>query len=62
MSGPTLILKMLATPKLAVTAISLAVMLWVTIASGCASVISNSERYYQNMPRRAINWREYFTD
>jgi uncharacterized protein YceK len=30
--------------------------------SGCASVMSNSERFYQDHPRGRINWREYMTD
>jgi hypothetical protein len=29
---------------------------------GCSSVISNSESFYRDMPRRPINWREYLTD
>ena len=62
MRPPIAILKMLAIAKLAVTALSLAVILLSTLVSGCASVISNSERFYENMPRRPINWREYLTD
>jgi len=42
--------------------IALIGLLLVTVLFGCASVISNSERYYQNQPRRPINWREYLTD
>jgi uncharacterized protein YceK len=30
--------------------------------SGCSSVISNSEGFYKDRPRRPINWREYMTD
>ena len=37
-------------------------LLLMTLVSGCSSVISNSESYYKNQPRRPINWREYLTD
>jgi len=30
--------------------------------SGCSSLLSNSEDFYKDMPRRRINWREYLTD
>jgi hypothetical protein len=30
--------------------------------TGCSSVISNSEGFYKDRPRRPINWREYMTD
>ena len=46
----------------AVTGIVLSIILLITSVSGCSSVISNSESYYQNIPRRPINWREYMTD
>jgi uncharacterized protein YceK len=42
--------------------IALLVLLLVIVVSGCSSVISNSESFYQNIPRRPINWREYLTD
>lgn len=37
----------------------LVVLLLITFASGCASVFSNSEDFYKDIPRRPINWREY---
>ena len=40
----------------------LSMILLITLASGCASVISNSEKFYRDMPRRPTNWREYLTD
>ena len=33
-----------------------------TGASGCSSVIRTSENFYENIPRRPINWREYLSD
>ncbi|HET7004680.1 MAG TPA: lipoprotein [Candidatus Binatia bacterium] len=42
--------------------ICLFALLLMIIVSGCSSVIANSEKYYQNQPRRPINWREYLTD
>ena len=48
--------------EFAVTGIVLSIVLLVTSVSGCSSAISNSESYYQNIPRRPINWREYMTD
>ena len=30
-------------------------------ASGCA-LLNNSVKFYQDQPRRAINWREYTSD
>lgn len=29
---------------------------------GCSSVLRNSEGFYEKIPRRPINWREYMTD
>ena len=45
-----------------VTGIVLSIILLITSVCACSSVISNSESYYQNIPRRPINWREYMTD
>jgi hypothetical protein len=42
--------------------IVLFVLLLMTVVSGCASLISNSENFYRDAPRRPINWREYLTD
>ncbi|HVO95456.1 MAG TPA: hypothetical protein VMT22_21550 [Terriglobales bacterium] len=33
-----------------------------TLLSACSEVIHNSASYYENIPRRPINWREYLTD
>lgn len=33
----------------------------VHLISGCA-VLNNSVKFYQDQPRRAINWREYTSD
>ena len=49
-------------PKFTGTRIGLSAMLLITLVSGCGSVAANSESFYQNMPRRPINWREYLTD
>jgi hypothetical protein len=40
----------------------IALVLLLAFVSGCGSVASNSESFYQNTPRRPINWREYLTD
>jgi hypothetical protein len=40
----------------------LGILLLVVFVAGCGSVAKNSESFYQNMPRRPINWREYLTD
>jgi hypothetical protein len=40
----------------------LSIMLLIGVLSGCSSVISNSEGFYKDRPRRPINWREYMTD
>jgi hypothetical protein len=42
--------------------VGLVVPLFVVFLAGCGSVGQNSESFYQNMPRRPINWREYLTD
>jgi uncharacterized protein YceK len=42
--------------------IGLSVALLITFVSGCSSVVSNSESFYRDIPRRPINWREYMTD
>ena len=47
---------------LTVRGILLSIILLITSMSGCTSAINNSESYYQNIPRRPINWREYTTD
>ena len=36
-------------------------LLAVHLISGCA-VFSDSARFYQDQPRRPINWREYTSD
>jgi len=42
--------------------IVLFIVLLMTLVSGCSSVLTNSENYYQNQPRQRINWREYLSD
>jgi hypothetical protein len=42
--------------------IGLSIVLLITLVGGCSSVISNSEDFYKDSPRRRINWREYMTD
>jgi hypothetical protein len=42
--------------------IALSIVLLATVLTACSSVISNSEDFYKNSPRRRINWREYLTD
>ena len=49
-------------PKFTAMRIGLSGILLITLVSGCGSVVANSESYYQNNPRRPINWREYLTD
>ena len=58
----TPIVGMLADPNLSMRKLALFIGLLLTLASGCSSVISSSENFYQNIPRRPINWREYLTD
>ncbi len=41
---------------------TLTLVLSITLLSGCSSVIGNSENFYQDMPRRPTNWREYLSD
>jgi hypothetical protein len=41
--------------------IALFIFLLFIVVSGC-SVLANSERFYQDRSRRAINWREYTSD
>ena len=48
--------------KLMNAKITMFILLLMTIVSGCSLAISNSESYYQNIPRQPINWREYMTD
>ena len=49
-------------PKFTATTIGLSAILLIPLISGCGSVVANSESFYQNNPRRPINWREYLTD
>lgn len=53
---------MLAKQDLTMKKIALLFCFLITVLSGCSSVISNSESFYKDMPRRPINWREYLTD
>jgi hypothetical protein len=56
------ILEISARTKLSMRKIGLSTVLLLTVLSGCSSVIRNSEDFYNDMPRRRINWREYLTD
>jgi hypothetical protein len=58
----TSILGMVARQDLTMTKIALFILLLITAGAGCSSVISNSESFYRDIPRRPINWREYLTD
>jgi hypothetical protein len=48
--------------KATVAMIGFLLFLATTFVIGCGSVIDNSENFYQKIPRRPINWREYLTD
>ena len=37
----------------------LSIVLLIAVLSGCSSVISDSERFYEDQPRGRTNWREY---
>jgi len=55
-------LGMVAQLKVPMLNLGLSLILLITFVSGCSSVISNSENFYKDIPRRPINWREYMTD
>jgi len=55
-------LGMVAQLKVPMLNLGLSIILLITLVSGCSSVISNSENFYKDIPRRPINWREYMTD
>jgi uncharacterized protein YceK len=40
----------------------LSIALLIAVLSGCSSVISDSEQFYKDQPRRRINWREYMSN
>ncbi len=40
----------------------LAALLLASVFCACASLLSNSENFYRDRPRRPINWREILTD
>jgi hypothetical protein len=50
-----------ARQKLTRTNASWLFFLFIYLISGCA-VLNNSASFYQNQPRRPINWREYTSD
>ncbi len=56
------VLRMAVRLKLSGMSLGLTVVLLTTALAGCSSVISNSEGFYKDIPRRPINWREYMTD
>ena len=56
------ILRMVTGPKLNLTRIGLSIVLLINVVSGCSSVVSNSERYYRDIPRQPINWDDYLNN
>jgi hypothetical protein len=50
-----------ARQKLTRTIASWLLFLFIHLISGCA-VLNNSASFYQDQPRRPINWREYTSD
>jgi PBP1b-binding outer membrane lipoprotein LpoB len=57
----TSIVAILSEPRRSTKSGSLIILL-IIFLTGCSSVITNSEEFYKDMPRRRINWREYLTD
>ncbi len=55
-------MKMIGTRRAARWKFSLAALSLLIFLSACASVLSNSENFYRDRPRRPINWREILTD
>ena len=55
-------LGMVAQLKVPMLNLGLSIILLITFVYGCSSVVSNSESFYKDIPRRPINWREYMTD
>ena len=51
-----------ARPKLTLKKIVLSIALLINVVSGCSSVVSNSERYYRDIPRQPIKWDEYLNN
>jgi hypothetical protein len=62
MKMATSVYRQCLTMKFTVIIIGWSIVLMTGLVSGCGSVVSNSESFYQNIPRRPINWREYMTD
>ena len=52
-----LLVRVVIMKKTVLLIITLIAIMW-----GCSSVISNSDGFYKDRPRRPINWREYMTD
>ena len=61
MKIPTAILAKAARLELTRMKVGCLLFLFVHLISGCA-VLDNSLSFYQNQPRRPINWREYTSD
>jgi hypothetical protein len=55
------ILAMVARQELSRKKVAWLIVLLVNFVSGCAA-LHNSVSFYQNQPRRPINWREYTSD
>lgn len=56
------VLRMAVRSKLVRIRLFLSLVVLTAALTGCSSVISNSESFYKDIPRRPINWREYMTD
>ncbi|MGH7871312.1 MAG: hypothetical protein ACREQO_03725 [Candidatus Binatia bacterium] len=48
--------------KVAAAEFALVMVMLIILLAGCSSIIRNSEGFYEKIPRRPINWREYMTD
>lgn len=57
----TLIFAMVARQELTRKKVAWLIILVVNLISGCTA-LHNSASFYQNQPRRPINWREYTSD
>jgi hypothetical protein len=57
----TSILASVARQNITMRKTAVLMFLLVNIVSGC-TVLQNSASFYENQPRRPINWREYTSD
>ena len=61
MKSPTANFARAGREELATRKVSCLLFLLVHLVSGCAA-LNNSASFYQDQPRRPINWREYTSD